>query len=369
MPLGRRAAGDYLEIVGEEQIDRLRAAAEPLAGARVLHLAAAGSRLRSPEVLPSLLSLYEDLGITSEFKVLAGERPLWRLTRQLEDGLQGGETAISDDTWGEYLEDSPAPVGYHAVVAHGPGPLAAATKAGAACVWRCELDCSNADPGAWSRVAVLADACDAVAMPATSYAPPGVTVHELAEAIDPLAPGSIDLPVKLAGSMVRSLGVDLRRPCCFQARPFDTWQDPHEVIDAFTDAGIEGLQLVLAGDPQNDDVEAWRLLREVSDYAETRDDLLILRGVGDVELNALRALARAGITSALARGSELDNLETLWKRTPVVPADPERLAELINDPGLAIELGTEGRERVRDGHLITLLAENELRLLASFQSA
>ena len=43
--------------------------------------------------------------------------------------------------------------------------------------------------------------------------------------------------------------------------------------------------------------------------------------------------------------------------------------ELINDPGLAIELGTEGRERVRDGHLITLLAENELRLLASFQSA
>ena len=56
-------------------------------------------------------------------------------------------------------------------------------------------------------------------------------------------------------------------------------------------------------------------------------------------------------------------------RTPVVPADSERLAELIDDPGLAIELGTEGHERVRDRHLITLLAENELRLLASFQSA
>jgi hypothetical protein len=97
--------------------------------------------------------------------------------------------------------------------------------------------------------------------------------------------------------------------------------------------------------------------------------MLLLRNVGDVELNALRTLARAGVESSLAPGSELGALETLWKRTPMVEASPERIAELVNDPGLAIEEGQAGYERVRAAHLITTLAENELRLLASFQSS
>jgi trehalose synthase len=354
MPLGRRTAADYAQIAGHEQIERLQEIARPLRGARVLHLAAAGSRLRSPEILPSLLSLYGDLGVQAEYQVLTGDRPLWRLTRELEDGLQGGETAISDDAWSEYMEDSPAPAGFDAVVAHGPGPLAAAARSGGAYVWRCELGTGNAEPAAWERLKPLVDGAGAV---------------DAQEAIDPLSPASVDLPVKLAGSMLKSLGIDLSRPTIFQAHPFDTWQDPHEVIDAFTAAALPGLQLVLAGDPQNDDVEAWRLLREVSDYAETQDGMLLLRNVGDVELNALRTLARAGVESSLAPGSELGTLETLWKRTPMVEASPERIAELVNDPGLAIEEGQAGHERVLAGHLITTLAEAELRLLASFQSS
>ncbi|HEY2601787.1 MAG TPA: hypothetical protein VGI67_09540, partial [Thermoleophilaceae bacterium] len=290
--------------------------------------------------------------------------PLWRLVGQLEDGLQGGETAISDAAWSEYLEDSPTPEGFDVIVAHGPGPLAAAAKSPARAVWRYELDASNAEAAAWERLEPLVAQCDAVA--------------ELPAAIDPLAPGSIDLPVRLAGSMLRSLGVDLERPCVFQARPFDSWQDPHHVLDAFALAreSAPGLQLVLAGDPVQDDVEAWRLLREVSEYAEAQQDLQLLRDVGDVELNALRAVARAGVESTLAPASQVTKLETLWKGTPMVSARSEdppeatagRIAELVNDPGLAVDVGRAGHELVRRDHLITRLAENELRLLASFQS-
>jgi trehalose synthase len=365
LPLGRRAAGDYAEFAGDGQVERLRELGRSLSGFRVLHLAAAGTRLRSPEILPSLLSLYEDLGLQAEFQMLVGERPLWRIVRQLEDGLQGGETAISDDTWSEFIDDSPAPEGYDAIVAHGPGPLPAAAKGGVPYLWRCELGHDNPDPSARHRLEPLID---------------GAAGGEgLPEAIDPLSPASVDLPTKLAGSMLRSLGVDLTKPCCFQARPFDSWQDPHDVLDVFAIARerAPGLQLVLAGDPGHDDVEGWRLLREVSDYAEARDGLLLLRGVGDVELNALRALARAGVESSLAQGSELTTLETLWKRTPVVSAGDagspeaaaEQLLELVEDAGLAVELGDAGHERVRAHHLITTLAEGELRLLASFQSA
>jgi hypothetical protein len=344
MPLGRRTAADY----GEPE--PLAAAAEALKGVRVLHLAAAGSRLRSPELLPSLLSLYADLGVHAEYQVLIGDH----LTRELEDGLRGGETAIGDQVWAEYLEELPAPTGCDVVVAHGPGALAAAGKGDAPCLLRCELDCSNADTATWERLRPLARA---IAVPRSEYAPPGLSAEELPEAIDPLAPGSIELPVKLAGSLLRSRGIDLSRPICFHR--FDAWQDSHAVVDALA---IPGLQLVLVGDE-------WQLLRELSDYAASHENVLVLRDMSDVEMNALRALARVGIRRSLAGGSEVDALETLWKGTPVVEADPARIRELVSDPGLAIELGAEGHERVRERHLITHLAENELRLLASFQSA
>jgi trehalose synthase len=377
LALGRRTAADYEPIVGAEAIERLREAAAPLRGARSAHLIAAGSRLRSTDLLPSLLSLYGDLGLSTELHALAGDRPLWRLVRQLEDGLQGGETAITDEAWDDYLDSMPPLEGFDLIVIHGPGPIAAAP--GATCIWRPELDHSNPDPDTWQRLSPLAEPRD------------------LPEAIDPLAPGSVDLPVRLAGSMLRSAGVDLANPCCCQIRPFDSWQDPHEVLDAFELARqqVPNLQLVMAGDPSRGDIEAWRLLREVSDYADTRDGVLLLTGpvgLGNTELNALRTISRAALESAIGPAPATTALETLWKGTPVVSEgsvgaahpvqdgvngyvtdSPEqtaaRLAELVRDPGLGIELGAAGRELVRDRHLITQLAENELRLLASFQSA
>ena len=279
-------------------------------------------------------------------------------------------------------------------MAHGPGPLAAATGGPAPALLRLELDASRPEPAAWARLAPLVEACAALSLPSAGYAPPGLggRVVEVAEAIDPLAPGAIEQPAALAGSMLRSFGVDTTRPCCCQLRPFDTWQDPHDVLDAFALAKAElpALQLVLAGDPARGDLEAWRLLREVSDYAGERTDVLLLTGpggLGSVELGALRRIARVALESTLAPASAITTIETLWAGTPVISSGargaahpvrdgsegylvdtPEsaaaRLVELVADPGLAIELGAAGRELVRERFLITRLLEDELGLLA-----
>jgi hypothetical protein len=47
-----------------------------------------------------------------------------------------------------------------------------------------------------------------------------------------------------------------------------------------------------------------------------------------------------------------------------VEAAAARLVELVQDPGLAVEMGRAGRERVREQFLVTAAAERELRLLA-----
>jgi trehalose synthase len=337
----------------------------------VLHLIAAGSR---PPVTPPL---YRDLGIEVELAALVADRAL---LRDLENGLRGAETALSDDTWAAYREATAALLaGWDVVISHG---LVAAGVA----VLRLTLDASAPDPALWERAKPLVEACAAVAVPTVEYAPPGIEVVELAEAIDPLGPGAADLPVALAGSMLRSLGVDTGRPCCCHLSAFDSWQDPQDAIDAFELArrDLPELQLVLAGEGD------WGPLREVSDYAQ--DGVVLVATAADVELNALRQLARVALESALAPGPTVTTLETLWKRTPVISAGrrgaahpvrdgtdgylvdspeqaAERLVELVRDPGLAAELGAAGHERVRSEHLVTRLLEGELALVSEARAA
>ena len=149
------------------------------------------------------------------------------------------------------------------------------------------------------------------------------------------------------------------------------------MLDAFALAKAElpGLQLVLAGDPARGDLEAWRLLREVSDYAEARGRPAAPARSWAASSWALCARSRARAWRARWRtGSALTTIETLWEGTPVVSAGDagspeaaaERLVELVSDPGLAIELGAAGRERVREHFLITTLAESELRAGARY---
>ena len=132
-----------------------------------------------------------------------------------------------------------------------------------------------------------------------------------------------------------------------------------------------------------------RIAKEIDDYAAGRPDVHVKTGyggVGNVELNALQRVARCGLSLSLRTDTGSARLETWWKGTPVVasgggplapddgrdgftadsPADiAERIEQIVADPGLAVELGAMGRERVRVRHLITRAVEDELRLAAS----
>jgi hypothetical protein len=198
LPVGRRN-------LAEDALEALRPAAEPLKGARVLHLIAAGA----PQ--PATPPYYRELGIEVELAALVGD-----LVPELENGLLGAETAISDEDWAGY--DAGLPGEWDIVISHGV-PISGVS------VLLLAVDTSRPDPALWERVRQLME--DAVvAVPAAEYAPPEIDAVELAEAIDPLGPGCADLPVALAGSMLRSLGVDTGRPCCCQLNAFDSWQEP-----------------------------------------------------------------------------------------------------------------------------------------------
>ena len=64
--VGKRAVADYEATAGLESVERLRALAEPLRGARVLHLNATPYGGGMAEILRSEIPLLRDLGLYAD---------------------------------------------------------------------------------------------------------------------------------------------------------------------------------------------------------------------------------------------------------------------------------------------------------------
>jgi trehalose synthase len=399
---GRRSLGDYTDLAGEETVDRIRALAHALDGIRVVHVSPAAPRNGCPEMLRGLLPLAVDAGLDVDWRVLYGAAPFGDVARDLYDGLQGAETAIAPSTWSEFLEGVATAGGRlrddcDVLVLHDPATLAllAQDDGTARVVWRCHVDASEPEPATWERLVPLLEECDWGVFAADGFWPPnfGGDVRPIAPAIDPLSPKHMDMPLRLAGHVLRSLGIDLTRPLVCHVSRLDRWKDPHGVIDAFAQAkrSRSDLQLVIVGALPGEGPQDFRIAREVADYAAGMPDVRVLTnytGIGDVEVGALQRVARVSLQRSLREGFGLVAAESLWKRTPVVAvpgggiesqvadgvsgylvedtaAMARRLGELVDDPGLAIELGTSGRRRVQERFLVTRLLEDELRLLES----
>ncbi|MBA2505935.1 MAG: glycosyltransferase [Thermoleophilaceae bacterium] len=394
---GRRTLAEYEAVAGEPLRELAEPLAKPFAGARVVHVSAGGAGGRVAEMLRSVVPLTADAGSDVRWFTVFGD--FEGVGRQLRDGLQGAETAIGDAEWADYL-DALAGAARElpeadVLVLHDPEMLGLPVDGDAKSIWRCHLDVSDPDPDAWERARPLAEACTDRVYALRDFAPPGEGEHApfVEPGIDPLGPKNTKLPPAVAGGLLRSLGVDLTRPLVCHAGRFDRWKDPQGVIDAFRVARDElpELQLVMAGALAGDSPEDWGVLGEITEYAEGTGDVHVLTsftGLGAAEVNALQRVARVLVHRSLNEGFGLVASEALWKDTPVV-AQPHggipvqvrdgseghlaesveeaglRIAELVRDPGAAIEMGREGRGRVRERFLVTRVALDELALLAA----
>jgi trehalose synthase len=414
MAVAPRAPGEYAPAAGGRAVEKLQDAAAPLRDARVLHVSVAGAEGRVPELLGGMLPLAAGAGVHVEWRVLFGSPDLRATAAALQSGLRGGESGIGDEAWAAYLEACEQTASslrdkYDAIVLHdaavglvpglrgsggasGESAGGPAAGGGPALAWRLHEDASDPEPDALARAMALAEGCNAVLVPHDAFAPEALRdgrLHVAPPGIDPLDPRNLQLEPRLPGRVVRPLGVDLDRPFCLQVLELDRWDDPHAAIDAFALAKQEepDLQLVLAAILDRAATESWQAAKEISDYADGTDGVLLLttyEGLGSLEVGALLLLARAVIERSLREGFDLAPFEALWKRTPVVGGlplairdgvdgflapDPEQAAEhileLVRDPGLAVEMGRAGRERVREDFLVTAALERELRALAS----
>ena len=149
MAVARGSLDAHRPACGDEAIERLRAAAEPLRGARIVHVSPAGAGGRVPELLKSMLPLAADLELEVEWQVLFGDRELQAVAHSLHNGLQGAETAIDDEAFEAYLEGcaraTRALAAGDLLVLHDPATLGLAPAVAGPALWRCHVDASQPD--------------------------------------------------------------------------------------------------------------------------------------------------------------------------------------------------------------------------------
>jgi trehalose synthase len=401
--VGKRSVADYEAAAGREAVERLRELAEPLRGARVLHLNATPYGGGVAEILRSEVPLLRDLGLAADWKIITGDTSFFTVTKTMHNALQGHERSLTDHEKEVYLTYSTRNAhlldeGYDLIVAHDPQPLAVPHFHGRGStrwVWRCHIDTSEPNEDLWGYLRPYLAAYDAAVFTKEDFIPPEFPVPKvevIPPAIDPESPKNVELPRALAGRLLGWLGVDLDGPLVTQVSRFDPWKDQPGVIEAYrmVKEEVPSLKLALVGSMALDDPEGWGVYRQIKDAARSDPDVDIftnLTGVGNVEVNAFQRLSDVCVQKSTREGFGLVVSETLWKGTPMVAGEAggipmqmpagaggflvrsveecaEKLLYLLRNPQAGAELARSGKETVRERFLLPRLISDELELYA-----
>jgi trehalose synthase len=406
VPLLDKHLDDYQGAVEPGTLERIRELAEPLRGARVLHVNATAYGGGVAELLATHVALLRDLGIEAEWQVIHGSDEFFSVTKQVHNALQGADVEWNGQMERVYLErvlDNALQLEgeWDYVVMHDPQPAAMleyARNAGVAhentkWIWRCHIDLTDANPKVWKFFQGFVEQYDASVWTMPEFVPAGMPRDRAVFAppcIDPLSVKNLEMPRPFVEEIVRQYSVRAHDPLIVQVSRFDPWKDPVGVIQAFRIVREEfpTAQLVLAGSMATDDPEGFHYW-ELADAARAGDAGIHLvsniQQVGAVQINAFQRAADVVMQKSLREGFGLTVSEALWKGRPVVGGRcggitmqihegengylvdsveeaAARTAELLRNPVRADAMGEAGRDHVRRNFLSTRELEDWLRL-------
>ena len=411
VPTVPKSLEDYRPVIGDEQTEEIYRLAEPLKGAKVLHVNATAFGGGVAELLGSIVPLTNDLGLSAQWQIIQGADEFYKVTKALHNSLQGMHidwTAEMWDTWCKYniLNAEQYEGEYDFVVVHDPQPAGLlhylrenGLKDKTRWIWRCHIDSTDSQPEAWAFLRPYVEQYDAAIFTLKQFVKPDLEhpqVWVFPPAIDPLSPKNVPLPTEAIRDVLTRFHVDPERPMILQASRMDAWKDPLGVLEAYYLAKqtVPGLQMVYLAAIADDDPEGWEYYNLAVQRAGDDPDIFVLpnvvHGIGDTEVNAFQSAAKVVLQKSLREGFSLSVSEALWKGRPVVGSKvggiplqvipgktgylvesveecAQRITYLLQQTQRADQMGQQGREHVRQNFLITRYLRDFLRVFNSFE--
>jgi trehalose synthase len=322
----------YEEVVGHQEVERLRRLAARLAGKRIVHVNSTRTGGGVAEILGWMIPLMQELGLDTRWETISGPPDFYRVTKAFHNGLQGLPVSLRRSDFDLHFEvnrENAQRLNLSAdvVFVHDPQPIylpqfTAAGQVGR-WVWRCHIDASRPDRAVWKYLeAAIPHYAATIFSMAAFTRPLPRPMFLIPPSIDPLSEKNCAIPEPERLETLRRHGIDPDRPLLLQVSRFDRFKDPLGVIAAYRllKPYYSDLQLALAGGPADDDPEGAEVLREVMEHAGHDPDLKVLMLPPDSHraINALQRSAVVVLQKSLKEGFGLTVTEALWKGKPVI---------------------------------------------------
>jgi trehalose synthase len=380
----------YEEVVGHQEVKRLRQLADRLQGRRVVHVNSTRAGGGVAEILAWMVPLMQELGLDARWEIITGPPDFYRVTKAFHNGLQGFPVSLKArdfDLHYEVNKQNAATLNLEAdvVYVHDPQPifLPTFTPKGqvARWVWRCHIDASRPNRAVWKYLLGAIPNYQAAIFSMAAFARPlACPMFLIPPSIDPLSDKNCAIPETERMETLATLGIDPERPLIVQVSRFDRFKDPLGVIAAYRmiKPYYPTLQLALAGGTADDDPEGAEVLREVMEHGGEDKDIKVLLLPPDSHraINALQRSATIVLQKSLKEGFGLTVTEALWKGKPVIggacggitlqvhdyhtgflvhsPAGAAyRIRYLLRYPDKRQRMGRTGQDFVREHFLLT----------------
>jgi trehalose synthase len=388
------------EVVGHQEVQRLRQLAAGLAGKRIVHVNSTRIGGGVAEILGWMVPIMKELGIDARWEVIGGPPDFYRVTKTFHNGLQGQPVAVKPrdlDLHVEVNRENAQRLNLEAdiVLVHDPQPIylprfTPADRVGR-WVWRCHIDASRPARAVWKHLEGAIPHYAAAVFSMAAFARPlPCPMFIVPPSIDPLSDKNHPLPETERLETLAKFDIDPDRPLLVQISRFDRFKDPLGVIAAYrlVKPSCPALQLALAGGAADDDPEGAEVLRDVIEQAGEDPDIKVLMLPPDSHraINALQRSAIVVLQKSLKEGFGLTVTEALWKGKPVVggacggitlqvhdyqtgflvhsPAGAAyRIRYLLRYADKRLRMGRTGHEFVREHFLLTRHLRDYLTML------
>lgn len=388
---------DYEQFIGSESVERIRGKAGKLKGLRVANFNSTYYGGGVAEMISSLTLLMNGLGLRTEWRVIQGRADFFSVTKKMHNALQGGEidlSSIKKQIFEQVIYENSIRnfIEHDFVIVHDPQPLPLIEHYEKKCpwLWRCHLDLSQPNAKIWKYLRQWIDTYDAVIVSCPEYKqetkPPQ---RVFMPAIDPFTIKNRHLSDREIDERLVHYKIPTDLPLVAQISRFDPWKDPEGVVKAFKLASKEvDARLVLLGNFATDDPEGEEIFNSL---CACRDERILILTAGDdtALVNALQTRAAVVLQKSLREGFGLTVSEAMWKSTPAIGGNvggiryqiedgvngflvssveeaAERIVQLLKDKKLREEIGSKGRETVREKFLLTRYVEQYLDLFGAF---
>ena len=342
----------------------------------------------------TLQEYFTELGLKVSWQTIEATQKFFEVSKKISDALAGGQE-ISDEElrcFKKLSSDIKFDTDCDILYLHDhPALIAACYFTHIPKIYRCHFDIARASLNAWQFIKPYIQKCQAVIFSLPNFHKPLEKIENkifyILPSIDPLSPKNLFATQEEIKEVFNKYQISSKQPLILQVARFDKLKDPCGLIDAFDLVYKQKpCQLVLAGALAPDDTNASSLYQETLYKARARTEIKVLAlNQQDRQISALQSGATVVVQKSLAESFGLAITEALWKSKPVVAGNvggiplqitdrktgllcngiescSEAILRLLQDKALALRLGKNGHNLVKEKFLITRELSEHLKI-------